>query len=93
LPAPARRAVDILAQLLVIGFFALFGWIGLSIMPALAGDTMVSLSWVPMNLVQSVIPISSALILVGEVLHLIELCGPRRDSASHPAVAVADALH
>jgi TRAP-type C4-dicarboxylate transport system permease small subunit len=93
LPAPARRVVDIFAQLLVIGFFALFGWIGLSIMPALEGDTMVSLAWMPMNVVQSVIPISSGLILVGELLHLFELCGPRRAAASHPGVAVADALH
>jgi TRAP-type C4-dicarboxylate transport system permease small subunit len=93
LPPGARRVVAILAQLLVIAFFALLGYVGLTIMPILAGDTMVSLPWVPMNVVQSVIPISSALILVGEVLHLVELCGPREQGASHPGVAVVDALH
>jgi TRAP-type C4-dicarboxylate transport system permease small subunit len=93
LPAPARRVVDILAQLLVIAFFALLGYVGLTIMPILEGDAMVSLPWVPMNVVQSVIPISSALILVGEVLHLAALLGPRAASASHPGVSVADALH
>ncbi len=93
LPAPAKRAVDILAQLLVIGFFALFGWVGLRIMPMLAGDAMVSLPWVPMNLVQSVIPLSAALILVGEVMHLLELLGPRRAHAAHARAAVPDALH
>jgi TRAP-type C4-dicarboxylate transport system permease small subunit len=91
-PLP-KRVVDILAQLMVIGFFALFGWVGLQIMPILEGDAMVSLPWVPMNFVQSVIPISAGLILVGEVLHLIELFGPRQAQATHPGVAVVDALH
>jgi TRAP-type C4-dicarboxylate transport system permease small subunit len=93
LPAPLRRAVAIFSQLLVIGFFALLGWIGLEIMPVLAGDALVSLPWVPMNFVQSVIPVSSGLILVGEVLHLATLLGPRSMAASHPGVPVADALH
>jgi TRAP-type C4-dicarboxylate transport system permease small subunit len=88
-----KRVVEIIAQLLVIGFFALFGWVGLQIMPILAGDTMVSLPWVPMNFVQSVIPISSGLILVGEVMHLIELFGPRQAESMHPGVPVVDALH
>jgi TRAP-type transport system small permease protein len=93
LPPPLRRVVDVVAQLLVIGFFALFGWVGLQIMPILEGDTLVSLPWVPMNVVQSVIPISSALILVGEVLHLISLFGARPAAAAHPGIPVADALH
>jgi TRAP-type C4-dicarboxylate transport system permease small subunit len=93
LPPPVKRVVDILAQLLVIGFFALFGWVGLQIMPILEGDAMVSLPWVPMNFVQSVIPVSAAAILVGEVLHLIELFGPRQAEPMHPGVPVVDALH
>jgi TRAP-type C4-dicarboxylate transport system permease small subunit len=93
LPALPRRAVDILAQLLVIGFFALLGWVGLGIMPMLAGDTLVSLPWVPMNFVQSVIPVSAGLILVGEVMHLVELLGPRRARATHAGAAMPDALH
>lgn len=93
LPAPVKRVVDILAQLLVIGFFALFGWVGLQIMPMLAGDSLVSLPWVPMNFVQSVIPVSAGLILVGEAMHLIELLGPRRAHAAHAGAAMPDALH
>jgi TRAP-type C4-dicarboxylate transport system permease small subunit len=93
LPPSLKRAVNVLAQLLVIAFFALFGWIGLLIMPVLAGDTLVSLPWVPMNFVQSVIPVSAALILIGEVMHLIDLFGPHPTSSGHPAVAAVDALH
>ncbi|MFL6675008.1 MAG: TRAP transporter small permease [Massilia sp.] len=93
LPPSLRRGVNIVAQLLVIAFFALFGWIGLQIMPILAGDTMVSLPWVPMNFVQSVIPVSAGLILVGEVMHLVDLCNQRHTSSGQPAVAMVDALH
>lgn len=91
-PGP-KRLVAIVAQLLVIGFFALFGWIGLTIMPILAGDTLVSLPWLPMNVVQSVIPLSSALILIGEVMHLIDLLGRRAPAIGHAGAAMSDALH
>jgi TRAP-type C4-dicarboxylate transport system permease small subunit len=87
----AKRVFNIVAQLLVIAFFALLGWVGLSIMPALVGDSLVSLTWVSMNFVQSVIPISAALILVGEVIHLIELV-TQRTPAQGPS-NLADGLH
>ena len=38
-----RARVTIVAQLLVIVFFALLGGVGVSIMPVLAGDSLVSL--------------------------------------------------
>lgn len=69
----AKHLVNIVGQVMVIVFFALLGWVGLSIMPFLSGDSMVSLPWVPMNFVQSVIPISAALILIAEVMHLVDL--------------------
>ena len=53
-PWPVRRAINIVAQLLVIAFFAILGVMGVWIMPILAGDTLVSVP-IPMNLVQAVI--------------------------------------
>lgn len=92
-----RRAVNIFSQLLVIAFFVLLGWMGVAIMPALVGESLVSLSWLPMNVVQSVIPISSVLILVGEVMHLADLLANRPESTADAATAVptalADGLH
>lgn len=89
---PARRAVNILAQLLVIGFFALLGWVGLSILPVLATDYLVSLPSVPMSVVQSVIPISAALILVAEGMHLLTLLRAEPPQSGDGA-ALADGLH
>ena len=43
MPWPARRAVSIAAQILVIAFFALLGGVGVWIAPILATDTLVSL--------------------------------------------------
>lgn len=94
--APAlQRAVNIAAQVLVIVFFALLGWMGVAIMPALVGEALVSLPWVPMNFVQSVIPVSAVLILVGEVMHLADLLASRGapKPAAEPGTALADGLH
>ena len=90
-----RRALDVAAQLVVIAFFALLGWTGATILPILAGDALVSLPAVPMSVVQSVIPISCALILIAEAMHLIVLLRPP-GSGTRPGAAgsaVADGLH
>ena len=91
LAPPARRALNVVAQLLVIGFFALLGWVGLAILPVLATDHLVSLPAVPMSVVQSVIPISAALILVGEGMHLLTLL--RAAPTPGDGATLADGLH
>jgi TRAP-type C4-dicarboxylate transport system permease small subunit len=93
LPWRARRAVNVFAQLVVIAFFVTLGTVGVTIMPALAGDTLVSLDWVPMNVVQSVIPISSALIVIAEAAYLLALLRASAPPASGGAGALADGLH
>ena len=88
-----RRALGIVAQLLVIAFFALLGWVGASILPIIAGDSLVSVPSVSMAVVQSVIPISCALILVAEVLYLLKLLRPSGPPAHSPGSALSDGLH
>jgi TRAP-type C4-dicarboxylate transport system permease small subunit len=92
MPKRARRALNIVAQLLVIGFFVLLGYIGASIMPILATDALVSVPEVPMSIVQSVIPISSALIVVAEAIHLVALIRDRAP-AEAPGLALSEGLH
>jgi TRAP-type C4-dicarboxylate transport system permease small subunit len=93
LPWRAKRVAAIAAQVVVIAFFVALGVVGVRIMPALAGDTLVSLSWVPMNFVQSVIPISAALIAFAELLHLIDLVRAGSPPAAGGEPALADGLH
>jgi TRAP-type C4-dicarboxylate transport system permease small subunit len=87
MPWRARRLVNIVAQLVVIAFFAVLGGVGAWILPVVATDTLISLPSVPMSFVQSVIPISSLLIVIAEVAYLVELIatkampGPAGDTA------------
>lgn len=91
LPWRWRRAVGVLVQLLVIAFFVLLGAVGAWILPVLATDAMTSLPQVPMSVVQSVIPISSLLIVIAEGLHLVDLLR-RSGPAATGVPAVPEAL-
>ncbi len=94
MPWNVRRVFGIVSQVLVIAFFALLGWVGAEILPVLHGDSLVSLPWVSMSVVQSVIPITSALIVIAEVTHLIDLFIDREPPQPTPAgPALADGLH
>lgn len=94
MPWGARRVLGIVTQCMVIGFFALLGYVGAEILPVLHGESLVSLDWVPMSVVQSVIPITSALIVIAEITHLIDLIIEREPSVPKPAgPTLADGLH
>lgn len=88
----ARRAFSVAAQVLVIAFFALLGWVGGSILPVLHTEAMVSLPWLPMSVVQSVIPVSALLIVIAELTHLVDLVAAQRPPPTASA-ALADGLH
>jgi len=90
-PPRVRRALAVVAQLLVIAFFALLGWIGASILPIIATETLVSVP-VSMAIVQSVIPVSCVLILIAEALHLLALLRPA-GALGPSGPALSDGLH
>jgi len=94
LPWRQRRALSILAQLIVIAFFALLAFEGAWIMPILATDSLISLPAIPMSVVQSVIPISALLIVIAELTHLVDLIAASEPpAASAGGIALADGLH
>jgi TRAP-type C4-dicarboxylate transport system permease small subunit len=89
----ARRIANIAAQLLVIAFFLLLGGVGLWVLPVLATDAMVSLPWIPISVVQSVIPLSAALIVVAEFTHLADLVVAREPPAAAGGLPLSEGLH
>lgn len=93
MPWSWRRGFSIVAQVLVIAFFVLLGWVGASILPVLHGDALVSLPWVPISFVQSVIPVSALLIVIAEVTHLLDLVVARAPVAVSSGPGLADGLH
>lgn len=70
LPTRLRLAGAWLAELVVLGFFVLLAWAGWQVLEVLEGETLVSLTWVPVQLTQSVIPIGAALFIVCELLSM-----------------------
>lgn len=69
-PRPVRRVLVIVAELVTIGFFAALSWGGWRLLDALAGETLVSLPWVPVSATQAVIPIAGILFIVAELAAL-----------------------
>jgi TRAP-type C4-dicarboxylate transport system permease small subunit len=72
LPPGARVAARAFADVLVVAFFLVVGWVGYSILGVLATDNLVSLPEVSVAFTQSVVPISAALIVAAELLTLPE---------------------
>ena len=72
LPRSFRFGFRVLAEILTIGFFLLVGWTGYQVLGVLATDNLISLPSIPVSWVQSVVPISAALVVAAEILTLPE---------------------
>ncbi|MEL0223581.1 MAG: TRAP transporter small permease subunit, partial [Gammaproteobacteria bacterium] len=68
IPMPIRSYAVIFAEAVVIGFFLLLAYTGYEVLVILEGEYLVSLTWIPIQLTQSVIPIGAALFVVCEIL-------------------------
>lgn len=83
MPPAIRVPVALLAECIVIGFFALMGWLGIEVLQVLEGDTLVSLPEVPTTLTQSVIPIGAALFIVAQILSFPEMLDNARKGSAY----------
>lgn len=88
-----RLAFVLLTQVLVIGFFALLGWTGYSVLEVLATDNLVSLPWITIAWTQSVIPVSAVLIIAAELINLPQMVREARGFASSQASDLAEMTH
>jgi TRAP-type C4-dicarboxylate transport system permease small subunit len=70
LPPVAKVLARVVVEVAVVAFFLLVGWTGWQVLGVLATDHLVSLPAIPVSWVQSVVPISAALIVLAEVLNL-----------------------
>jgi TRAP-type C4-dicarboxylate transport system permease small subunit len=68
LPPLPRVVVTLVGQACTLAFFVLLGWTGYTILEILAADRLVSLPAVSIAYAQSVIPISSVLIIIAQLL-------------------------
>jgi len=72
MPMPFRMIGVIVAEIIVIGFFVLLAWTGWEVLMVLEGEMLVSLTWIPIQFTQSVIPIGAAMFVICELLSLPE---------------------
>ena len=70
LPVGARKVAVVIAEILVIFFFCLLAWAGWKVLQVLGGMSLISLTWMPVRVTQSVIPIGAVLFIIAELLSL-----------------------
>lgn len=70
LPKPAAVAVALVSELLVIAYFAVVAWYGNAVLAVAKWDSLLSLPSLTLDIVQSVIPATSVLMIVGTLLTL-----------------------
>ncbi len=70
LPVKYRMAALLLGEAIVMVFFVLMARAGFQVLEVLAGDRLISLTWVPVQLTQSVIPIGALLFILCQLLSL-----------------------
>lgn len=93
LPPRVKFALRIVAEALVIAFFALIAWVGYSILDVLATDSLVSLPGIPVNYVQSVLPISAVLIIIAELTTLPAVLAEARSAGRTHTPATLESSH
>ena len=82
MPRAAAGCGHNIAEACVFVFFAMLAWTGFQVLVVLAGDGMVSLPWVPLQITDSVIPIGAVLFLIAEALRLPAVMRDARARAS-----------
>jgi TRAP-type C4-dicarboxylate transport system permease small subunit len=88
-----RLRFVLLTEVLVVGFFALLGWTGYSVLEVLATDNLVSLPWITIAWTQSVIPVSAVLVILAELLNLPQVIREARGLAASGASDLAEMTH
>ena len=68
LPRFAAVGLALLSELLVIGYFAVVAWYGNAVLAVAKWDSLLSLRWMTLDIVQSVIPITAILMIIGTLL-------------------------
>lgn len=80
-PPRLRLALTLVREACVIVFFALAAWAGWEVLVVLEDSSLVSLAWLPRRLTSSVIPISSVLFIVAEVVAFTAWLQGEQDAA------------
>lgn len=70
MPVKLRLFALVVGEAIVLLFFLLMARAGLQVLEVLEGDTLISLTWVPIQFTQSIIPIGAILFMLCQILSL-----------------------
>ncbi len=68
LPRQASIGLALFSEFLVITYFVVVAWFGNAVLAVAKWDSLLSLRWMTLDIVQSVIPISAVLMIIGTLL-------------------------
>lgn len=85
LPRGLAVALTLVSECLVLVFFGLIAWFGYHVLAVAAYDSLLSIRWLTLDIVQAVIPLTAILMIIGTLLTM-----PR---ALRDAAAGVDAEH
>ena len=92
MPYRWRITSAIVAEIVVFGFFIVLAWTGYQVLLVLQGMNLISLTWVPVQVTQSVIPIGAVLFIICEALSLPEYWHRLREKISSDEAELAEQL-
>ncbi|MEY8880262.1 TRAP transporter small permease [Donghicola sp. XS_ASV15] len=97
LPKQAAMALALVSEFLMIGFFAVVAWYGNAVLAVAKWDSLLSIRWMTLDIVQSVIPITALLMILGTLLTMPRTLRRAAEgiSAEHADIeqAIAEAEH
>jgi TRAP-type C4-dicarboxylate transport system permease small subunit len=92
LPPTLRLYCFAFAKLIVLGFWGAVFLAGSRALELMVGDALVTIPWLPMPLVQSVLPVAAALIIAAELLDLPESLARVRRGVDDETQEIRDAI-
>ena len=92
MPPTARTVAFVASELLVVGFFLIVAWYGWNVLEFMAGEALISLPWLKLQLVQSVIPVGAILFILAQLTSLPEAWRDLRDGRSADQREIDEAL-
>jgi TRAP-type C4-dicarboxylate transport system permease small subunit len=93
LPRALAVTVTLFSELLVIAFFAIVAWYGNAVLAVAKWDSLLSLPWMTLDIVQSVIPVTSVLMIAGTLLTLPQTLRDAAAGIDHEQAEIEQAIH
>jgi TRAP-type C4-dicarboxylate transport system permease small subunit len=92
LPGRLAIAVAIFGEVLVLVYFAITGWFGYQVLSVAAYDALLSLPWVSLDIVQSIIPITAVLMIISSLLTMPKAIRDAAEGVDPEQVEIEEAI-